>query len=89
MKPIIIAFIGLFALLQYQLWFSKGGIISTWKLDQKIAQQRKINHLTKRHNSILNADIKDLKSGKEAVEERARNELGMIHKGEVFYQVVK
>ena len=81
--------IGLLVVLQYQLWFSHGGIISVWRLNSKIVlQQQRNQHLEKR-NAVLVADIHDLKSGNAAIEARAREDLGMIKKGEVFYQVVQ
>ena len=59
-----------------------------WELDRSLAQQRLANAKLKARNDAIDADVKDLKQGMEAVEERARMELGMIRKDEVFYQVV-
>ncbi|WP_211923770.1 cell division protein FtsB [Coxiella endosymbiont of Amblyomma nuttalli] len=85
----IIILITLFILLQYQLWFTTGGIISIYHLNQKIHRQMLENKGFANRNAVLIADIDNLKHGNEAIEERARNDLGMIKKGEVFYQVVK
>ena len=60
-----------------------------WELDRSLEQQRLVNAGLKARNDALDADVKDLKQGMEAVEERARLELGMIKKDEVFYQVVQ
>ena len=89
MRPIIFALIALFALLQYQLWFASGGIISTYRLHQNISKQVVIDKKLADRNAVIGADITDLKHGNEAIEQRARNDLGMIKKGEIFYQVVK
>ena len=77
-----------FILLQYQLWFVPGGIVSVWHLKKSVAQQQQKNQLLQTKNKVLAADIKDLKNGNQAIEEKARSELGMVKKGEVFYQVV-
>jgi len=89
MKPIITALIVLLLLLQYELWFANGGLLSAWHLKHNVAVQQKVGQKLKKRNTVLSADIKDLKSGRKAVEERARNELGMVKKDETFYQLVK
>ncbi|KAB7627941.1 cell division protein FtsB [Alkalilimnicola sp. S0819] len=76
-------------LLQYALWFGEGGLIELWRLEEAVATQRAENTELRQRNVTLEAEVKDLKSGLEAVEERARGELGMIRDGEVFYQVVE
>lgn len=88
-RPIIGILIALFILLQYQLWFSSGGVISVYHLNKNIHQQILENKTFANRNAALEADIDDLKNSNEAIEERARNDLGMIKKGEIFYQVVK
>lgn len=89
MKIVVIALLLLFALLQYGLWMSKGGVVTVLQLRETIAAQQAQNKKLQARNDALMADINDLKSGNQAVEERARNELGMVKKGERFYQVVK
>lgn len=89
MRPIVLILIALFVLLQYQLWFATGGIMSAYHLNKNIHQQIFENKTFANRNAVLAADIDDLKHGNEAIEKRARNDLGMIKKGEVFYQVVK
>lgn len=88
MKPILIILLALFALMQYELWFSPGGLRSVWQLKNRIAEQMTTNQQAQQTNRALAADIADLKRGNEAIEERARNNLGMIKKDETFYQVV-
>lgn len=89
MKPIIFALMALLGVLQYQLWFAPGGIVPTYHLQQSIEQQASANKELIARNDEVTADIHDLKTGNEAVEEHARNDLGMIKQGELFYQIVK
>jgi cell division protein FtsB len=74
---------------QYPLWLGKGSWIKVWELDRQVEAQKKINQQTKLRNAVLDAEVRDLKQGTEAVEERARSELGMIKPGESFFQVVR
>lgn len=78
--------IALLILLQYPLWLGKGGLIRVWELERQIAAQREINQGLEARNAALEAEVRDLKSGLEAIEERARYELGLIREGEVFVQ---
>ena len=77
----------LILLWQYPLWLGKGSWIKVWELDQQVEEQKKVNQQTKMRNAVLDAEVRDLKQGTEAIEERARNELGMVKPGEVFFQV--
>ena len=88
MKPLALVLAGILLALQYPLWIGKGSWMRVWELDRSLAQQRLANTKLKARNDSLDADVKDLKQGMEALEERARLELGMIKKDEVFYQVV-
>jgi cell division protein FtsB len=89
MKPIIFALVALLGVLQYQLWFAPGGIVPTYHLQRSLKQQTAVNKELAIRNDQITAEIQDLKMGNEAVEERARNDLGMVKQGEVFYQIVK
>ena len=89
MKPLSLVLVGLALALQYPLWIGKGSWTRVWDLDRQVAAQRATNANLKQRNDALDADVRDLKEGTEAVEERARLELGMIRKDEVFYQVVE
>jgi cell division protein FtsB len=88
MKAIIAVLAALFLALQYKLWFQTGGISEVWKLKQKIVVQTHENTVVTKSNAVLAAEVQDLKTGQAAVEEHARNDLGMVKPGEVFYQVV-
>lgn len=74
--------------LQYQIWFGNGGVLKIKEIQQAIKKQQKINEGMEQVNNALAAQVNDLKSGSEAIEEQARNELGMIKPGEIFYQLV-
>jgi len=78
----------LIALLQYPLWLGKGSWLRVWDLNRQIESQKQDNARLKARNDVLDAEVRDLKSGYAAIEERARSELGMIRDDEVFYQVV-
>jgi cell division protein FtsB len=77
----------LIALLQYPLWLGKGGWLRVWDYDRQVQSQREANQKLEQRNAALDAEVRDLKSGYEAIEERARYELGMIKEGEIFVQV--
>jgi len=77
----------LIALLQYPLWLGKRGWLRVRDYDNQLQAQREVNQKLEQRNAGLDAEVRDLKSGYEAIEERARYELGMIKDGEVFVQV--
>ena len=78
----------LLVLLQYRLWFGKHSIPDLWELEAQIDTQAQQNTNLRQRNDLLRADINDLKIGLEAIEERARNELGLIKQGETFYRIL-
>jgi cell division protein FtsB len=87
MKSLTIILIVLIALMQYPLWIGKGSWFRVWNLNHQIDAQKKINADNQIRNNVLNAEVTDLKQGFSAIEERARNELGMIKQDEIFFQV--
>jgi len=78
--------VALLVALQYPLWFGKGGLIRVGELDRQLAAQRELNQSLEARNASLEAEVRDLKAGYEAIEERARYELGLVKEGEVFVQ---
>lgn len=88
MRWISLILFALILLWQYPLWLGKGAWIKVWELDRQVEVQRKVNQQTKTRNAVLDAEVRDLKQGTGAIEERARSDLGMIKPGEVFFQVV-
>ena len=75
--------------LQVKLWTGQGGIREVWRLQHRVSEQKAENAKLKTRNETLQAEVDDLKHGDEAVEERARSELGLLKPGETFYQVVE
>lgn len=75
--------------LQVHLWTGHGGMRDVWRLQQRIQEQQSENVRLKARNEALSAEVEDLKHGSEAIEERARSELGLIKPGETFYEVVE
>ena len=78
----------LIVLIQYPLWLGKGGWLTAWRLENKLETEKGKTVQLERRNAGLAAEVRDLKQGYEAIEERARLELGMIKKNETFFQVV-
>ncbi|MBK6675778.1 MAG: cell division protein FtsB [Rhodocyclaceae bacterium] len=79
--------VALIVLLQYPLWLGKGGWLRVWDLDRQVRAQRDVNLKLESRNAGLDAEVRDLKTGFDAIEERARFELGLVKEGEVFVQV--
>lgn len=77
-----------FVLLQYRLWFGKNSVPDYLALENEVTRQQLDNEKLKQRNKLLYADTDDLKSGLDAIEERARNELGMIKEGETFFRII-
>ncbi|MGA9343100.1 MAG: cell division protein FtsB [Rhodanobacteraceae bacterium] len=75
--------------LQVKLWTGHGGLGDMWRLRESVANQKAENEKLRTRNEALSAEVEDLKHGDEAVEERARSELGLVKPGETFYQVVE
>lgn len=88
MKALTLILVTLIALLQYPLWLGKGSWLRVWDLSRQLSEQQDKNHVLQARNEQLDAEVRDLKSGRAAIEERARSELGMIKEDEVFYQVI-
>ena len=81
--------IALLLILQGQIWLGKGSVPTVIELEHKIQEQNELNAKAKRINGQLNSEVRDLKEGLNTVEERARNELGMVKANEIFVQIEK
>lgn len=88
MRVLIAVLVVILLVLQYKLWMGKGGYLDARKLEQELLQQREKNAELIARNRMLQAEVEDLKKGLAAIEERAREELGMIQEGETFFQIV-
>ena len=89
MRVLTLTLVALIVLIQYPLWLGKGSWFRVWEVDQQIRAQHEANRQLQARNAALEAEVRDLKVGLEAVEERARSELGMIRQDEIFFQVLE
>ncbi|MFO1385048.1 MAG: cell division protein FtsB [Chitinivorax sp.] len=88
MRILTLIMVLLIAFIQYPLWVGKGSWLSVWKIDAELGKQQQANKQLETRNASLAAEVRDLKTGYDAIEERARNELGMIKQDEVFFQIL-
>lgn len=88
MRLITLALFTLLILIQFPLWLGKGGWLRVWELDKQVNAAHVSNDGLKARNAKLDSEVQDLKTGTAAVEERARFELGMIKKDEIFVQIL-
>ncbi|CAL7963279.1 Cell division protein FtsB [Gammaproteobacteria bacterium] len=89
MKTILVILSVVLAVLQYRLWFADDGLLNVFHSKHAISNLRAKNDEIARHNVSLTNEITALKKGGAAIENRARSDLGMVKKGEIFYQVVR
>ena len=89
MKKLLLLLIFLIVYLQYRLWFGDGSLQDVWELHQEVEMQRQQNIELRERNAALQAEVTDLQQGFDAIEEHAREDLGMVKEGETFYQVVE
>lgn len=89
MRLLTLALAAMIGLIQYPLWLGKGSWLRVWELDRQIQSQRAANQRLQARNGSLDAEVRDLKQGLEAIEERARSELGMVKQDEIFFQYVE
>lgn len=87
MRLLALVFALLILALQYPLWLGKGGWLRVRELGAQVDAQKAVNAGLKERNATLDAEVRDLKQGTEAIEERARSELGMIRQDEIFFQL--
>ena len=88
MRLLKLALLVVLLALQYRLWFGKNSLPDYWRVQQDVARQVEANQRLAQRNQVLAADIADLRGGQVALEERARNELGLIKQNETFFRIV-
>jgi cell division protein FtsB len=88
MRRLVLVLVLLVALLQYKLWLGHGGLVEVSRLKETLNVQQQENAKLQARNRVLETEVRDLKEGLAAVEERARFELGMVKEDEVFYMIV-
>ena len=89
MRWLVWLLVVLFVLLQYKLWVGDGSLAEVWDLYQQGELQKQENQRLHERNQTLEAEVQDLKQGLDSIEERAREELGMIKDDETFYQIIE
>ena len=89
MRILITLMVVLFVLMQYKLWFGEGSVREGLELGRSTETQQMKNEQARQRNEVLAADVAELKTGLESVEERARNELGMVKKDETFIHILE
>ena len=87
MRWLTVSLLALIVLLQYPLWLGKGGWLKVWEYDRQVQQQKEATRKLEIRNAGLDAEVRDLKQGYDAIEERARFELGMVKQDETFVQI--
>ncbi len=88
MKFVVVVMVVLLVALQYRLWFGRGNLLEVKHLEEIKREQIEDNQRLSERNQALAAEVLDLKQGMEAIEEKARSEMGMIKNSETFYQIV-
>ncbi|NJM32858.1 MAG: cell division protein FtsB [Limnobacter sp.] len=88
-RPLTVVLLVLLCLLQYPLWFGRGGVGRVQELEEQLAEQESVNESLRLRNKQLEGDVRSLSEGVEAIEERARNDFGMVRQDEVFIQLVQ
>lgn len=86
MRVLVVILVVVLGTLQYRLWVGDRSLVEYWRLEDAIAAQNEENEALENRNALLGAEVRDLKEGLEAIEERARRDLGMIRKDETFFQ---
>ena len=87
MRWLAVGLLALIGLLQYPLWVGKGGWLKVWEYDRQLQVQKEMTKKLEIRNAGLDAEVRDLKQGYDAIEERARFELGMVRQDETFVQI--
>ncbi len=89
MKWLLLILLSLFGLLQYRLWVSEGSLADVVRLEREVAKQKAANERLQERNRVLAIEVEELKTGLDSVEERARQDMGMVREGETFYMLIE
>lgn len=89
MKLLLVVLLALLALLQYRLWLAEGGIAEAVRLRERIAEEQAVNAELKARNDALATQVMELQNGHRAIEQQAREELGLVKEGEQYYQFIE
>lgn len=89
MKALLAGLVVVLLILQWRLWAGEGGVSELRQLEQQLAAQQAENEALRLRNQLLENEVLDLKTGLDAIEERARSDLGMTREDEIFYRVIE
>ncbi len=88
MKYLLVALVVLLGVLQYRLWIAEGSLAEKQRLQRQVEEQQAFNRKLEARNAVLEREVLDLQTGNEGLEQRAREQLGLVREGEIFYQFV-
>lgn len=89
MRWLLLTLVLLLGILQYRLWFAEGSFAEQHRLERQVEEQTRINAELQARNAVLEREVLELQTGVKGVEERAREQLGLVREGETFYQIVE
>ncbi len=89
MKWLLLILLSIFAILQYRLWVSEGSLADVVRLEREVEKQKAANERLLERNRVLAIEVEELKTGLDSVEERARQDMGMVKEGETFYMLIE
>ena len=88
MRWLVVALLFLLGVLQYRLWIAEGSLAEQRRLQRQVEEQSRVNEELRQRNALLEREVLELQTGNAGVEQRAREQLGLIREGETFYQLV-
>jgi len=88
LRWLLVALLAILLVLQYRLWIAEGSLAELSRLEQQYDEQARFNEELRRRNALLELEVLELQTGNKGLEQRAREQLGLIREGEVFYQFV-
>jgi len=89
MRVLLLVLLLLLGVLQYRLWLGEGGLAERHRLKQQIEDQVRINDELRARNAVLEREVLELQNGNKGLEQRAREQLGLVREGETYYQLVE
>lgn len=89
MRWLLLALLVILAALQYRLWIAEGSLAEQRRLELQIEEQTRVNSRLQARNAVLEREVLELQSGNKGIEQRAREQLGLVREGETFYQIVE
>jgi cell division protein FtsB len=87
LRWLLVVLLFLLGVLQYRLWFAEGSLAEKHRLELQVEEQSAVNRRLEERNAVLERDVLELQAGNKGIEQRAREELGLVREGETFYQV--